>query len=215
MNLNILLLNFIFKKMKSKPTLILASQSPRRIELLKKCGLKFLTVNPKLIENVKKNENIIEMVKRLSVEKAKRAFKDLDTNKNVIILSADTSVLSPLGLILGKPRNTKEAFKMLKGLSGKKHQVYTGYSLLVCNKRKIIKNFNRVVKTTVKIKKINSREIINYIATKEPMDKAGAYAAQGIGMRYIESINGSYSNVVGLPLAEVIDDLFKKCKYVI
>ena len=107
--------------------------------------------------------------------------------------------------VLGKPRSKLDAARMLRKLSGKRHWVYTGYAILSDSgtfRKKV-----RAVKTSVKFMDFSSRQILDYVASGEPMDKAGAYAAQGRGMVLIESIRGSYTNVVGLPMVELLKDL--------
>lgn len=186
--------------------LILASSSPRRKWLLKESGLSFRIVKPDVDETPLKNEKPKALVKRLSKDKALHVFKKIKNN-NVQILAADTIVVSPnKKIILGKPRNKKEAFWMLQTISGKIHEVVTGYCIVkfVNGKKSVI---NKTVTTKVKIKKMNKHEILQYLDKGESMDKAGAYAAQGFGMTIIEKVNGSFTNVVGLPLSEVHHDL--------
>ena len=173
--------------------IILASASPRRTELLKLLGCKFKVVPSKTEEKVSLSLSPAQNVKRVS------RLKALDVVSRVskgIIIAADTVVVFQ-GKILGKPRDKRKAQAMLKQLSGKEHKVITGITVIDA-KTKDIKQ--TTVTTKVKFRKL-SKELINrYIATGEPLDKAGAYGIQGKGSLLIESIKGDYFNVVGLPL---------------
>ena len=174
--------------------LILASASPRRKELLNQINCEFVCRPSRCVELTAQDEpNPQKLVKSNAILKAKASINPLDCTE--IILGADT-VVSLNDTIYGKPNDDKEAFMMLKNLSGKIHQVYTGIAL--------IKNgevFTDVCVTDVTIKELSDEEILNYIKTKEPSDKAGAYAIQGLFSVFVEKINGCYFNVVGLPLS--------------
>jgi len=123
-------------------------------------------------------------------------------------IAADTTVVSPDGKrVLNKPTSGKQAEKILGMISGRRHVVFTGYAVFGFKNGKIRKRHSAIVKTSVKMRKISPAAIRAYVADGEPMDKAGAYGAQGIGMCLIESIRGSYSNVIGLPMAELVSDL--------
>jgi septum formation protein len=185
---------------------ILASTSPRRIELLKQSGYRFTVIAPNIDESIRPRESARAMVLRLSAHKAVAVARGIN-RKQMIVLAADTCVVSPAGKILGKPTSGRSACQMLKSLQGKVHTVYTGYALFVVEGSGYCRLIQRAVRTRVRMAKLNDAEIKRYVATGEPMDKAGAYAAQGIGMGFIESLNGSYSNVVGLPMNEVRQDL--------
>lgn len=181
--------------------LILASSSPRRIELMTNVGFAIEIESPEVDETPVRGESPLEMVKRLSILKAKNVASRRP--KDLVIVAADTTVVSPDGKrILGKPRDEREAARMLASLAGKTHTVLTGYTVLRDKKR-----VTKVVRSRVRIRKLSREEIQRYVATGEPMDKAGAYAAQGIGMAFIESITGSYTNVVGLPMSQLLSDL--------
>ena len=124
-----------------------------------------------------------------------------------IIIAADTIVVAPDGkTVFGKPRNVGDAARMLRTLSGREHTVHTAYCILQTGTPRP-KRILRVITSRVRVRKLTTADIRNYIATGEPMDKAGAYAAQGCGMALIESIRGSYTNVVGLPMAQLLADL--------
>jgi len=150
------------------------------------------------------------MVKRLAREKALSVVSKLkSSDKQVhIIIAADTIVVAPDGkTVLGKPANQADAVKMLEKLSGRVHVVFTGYCIIKTSGSESIKQVVRAVKSSVKIRKLPKYSLHKYVLTGEPMDKAGAYAAQGIGMMIIEEIAGSYTNVVGLPMSQLIADL--------
>jgi len=193
--------------------IILASTSPRRIDLLRQAGLSPQIIPPDADESILRGEAPRAMVARLAKDKAEAVCAKLLAAKggklvpNSIIIAADTTVVAPDGRkILGKPRDAREAARMLNTLMGETHTVLTGYCLLKINTL----TFVRVVKSKVTLRKLSKRDIAKYVATGEPMDKAGAYAAQGIGMSFIERINGSYANVVGLPICQVMIDLEEK-----
>ncbi len=181
--------------------LILASSSARRIEMIESIQIKFKIVKPNIIEKRKINESPTQYVQRLSLEKALAAYKLTPTAKAV--LAADTIVVYK-NKVLEKPKSRNDAFKMLKSLSGKKHKVTTGWCWLINDKQKrITKSYFQT--TEVVFAKRPDSFWKWYSQTNEPLDKAGAYAAQGIGLSFIDKLNGSYSNVVGLPLSKVID----------
>ena len=193
-----------------KLKVILASGSPRRKELLTWAGVEFKIMVSDIDETPLKKESPAKMVQRLSEEKAKAVGGlILKSNEDAIIVSADTTVVSPRGRILGKPVDLGEAYKMISELQGKTHQVLTGYSVVKVKKGKIEKIISKVVKTSVTMRKLSPSDRRFYLSQGESMDKAGAYAAQGFGMVLIEKINGSYTNVVGLPMNEVLADLIK------
>jgi septum formation protein len=190
--------------------IILASGSPRRKELLYWAGINFEIVVSEIDETPKKKETPAQMVRRLSLEKAIAVSNHLPKYDDyATVIAADTTVVSPRGKILGKPNDEIEALKMLSEIQGKTHQVLTGYSLVHLSRGKVVKKICKVVKTKVTMRKLNKKELNFYLSRGESMDKAGAYAAQGYGMVLIEKISGSYTNVVGLPMKEVIEDLKK------
>lgn len=190
--------------------LILASSSPRRKELLTQQGFEFKIVKPDIPEVVKRGEDPREFVKRLSFDKALAVLQMIEPDERAVIIAADTTVVSPRGKILNKPESEKEAEQMLSSLQGKTHIVYTAYTILAETKNGKIQAHTRAIATRVTMRALKKEEIRAYIATGEPMDKAGAYGAQSIGMGLIEKIQGSYTNVVGLPVAELLRDLDKK-----
>jgi septum formation protein len=180
--------------------LILASKSPRRYELLKQMGLDAEVIPSQVIEDFVQAESPREHVIRLAEAKARDvASKYLDR----WVVAADTIVCIN-GSILGKPKCREEGVEMLRRLSGQEHRVLTGFS--VCHLEKG-EGDREAVQTVVRMKPLTSAEIEWYVQTGEPFDKAGGYAIQGIGSFMIESIRGSYTNVVGLPLCELIQML--------
>ena len=178
----------------------MASRSPRRYELLKQVGLDFEVVPSRVIEDFVHTESPQDHVIRLAEAKAQDVAKGYP---NRWVIAADTIVYIN-GSILGKPKNRKEAIEMLHNLSGQEHWVMTGFS--VCHLEKG-KNDKEAVQTAVKMKTLDPTEMEWYVQTGEPFDKAGGYAIQGIGSFMIESIRGSYTNVVGLPLCELVQML--------
>lgn len=178
--------------------IILASASPRRRELLNNMGLSFSVVVSDADESeVSQDAPPHIYVQELALIKAAAAAKKVLSNKEALIISADTIVVNA-GKILGKPAGKEDAYRMLKSLSGKTHQVYTGYCVMsianaytVCGREC----------TGVRFRELSDEKIYRYIETGEPMDKAGAYGIQGLGAMLVEGINGDYFNVVGLPVS--------------
>lgn len=193
--------------MSKEMRLILGSGSPRRRELLTAAGFTFDVRIPEIDETPRRQEHPKNMVKRLALEKAGWIAQTVFDEEFRIIVAADTTVVSPKNKNLGKPESRSEAVAMLCQLQGKTHSVYTGYALFMVRKGKVIKKISRVVQTKVTFRPLSKKEIEAYVDRGESMDKAGAYAAQGAGVSLVEKMNGSYTNVVGLPLSEVIQDL--------
>jgi len=182
---------------KSKLKIYLASSSPRRKKLLQQLNIPFYVLRVAVDEKVKRNESPVQAVKRLSVEKMKKAEKEITDG---IIITADTMVVLNK-TIIGKPVNRKDAEKILKKLSNETHKVYTGFCIKNTVTGKMITDFE---KTFVTFRKIGNEEIHDYVSTSSPMDKAGAYGIQDdFGAVFVEKINGCYYNVVGLPLTKV------------
>ncbi len=168
--------------------LILASNSPRRKELLKMLGYNFI-VRASDCDETTDITNPKELVKELSLRKAQSIIHDEDD----VVIGSDT-VVAINNKILGKPKDKKDAENMLKMLSGNTHTVYTGVTVIKGNLK-----ITECIGCDVYFKPLSQKEIDAYIATEEPMDKAGAYAIQGKGSAFIEKINGDYFTVVGLP----------------
>lgn len=171
---------------------ILASASPRRKELLERIGLEFTIRTAPHDETMDPRKDPAQEVRRVSALKA-GAVKALCAQEDVII-AADTVVVLD-GAVMGKPASEKEAFSMLRSLSGKEHQVITGLSVVQGEKMESVS-----VTTTLRFRPLSEEEIRAYIATKEPMDKAGAYGIQGMASMFVESLCGDYYNVMGLPV---------------
>lgn len=183
---------------------ILASGSPRRKELLSAVGLEYMVLVPIADESsVPKDMSVDLYVQELALLKAAAVAKVAVTRQDAVIIAADTIVALD-GEILGKPKDEEDAFKMLKRLSGKKHDVYTGYCLM---RERDAFTVCKSVKTEVYFKELDDDLIRRYIATGEPMDKAGAYGIQGKGALLVEKIDGDYFNVVGLPISSLSDTL--------
>lgn len=184
-----------------KHNLILASSSPRRRELLEKTGIKFTVIEPG-------NENTYNGSEEPGLfVKGNARIKSLSVinkaGENDYILSADTVVVVD-NIVLGKPADKQDAESMLGLLSGRTHYVLTGYSIISWDGTVY---FEEAVTTEVKFKELTPSEIEGYIKTGEPFDKAGSYGIQGIGSFMVLGLNGSYTNVVGLPVARVISKL--------
>lgn len=171
--------------------LVLASGSPRRRRLLEDLGVAFRVRPVHADESPLADESIDEMVLRLACDKARA-----DSKPGSLVLAADTMVMLD-GLGLGKPDNAVQARAMLRRLAGRTHEVITGVALLDVDREKLV---SEVEVSQVSIAEIDDGEIDWYVATGEPLDKAGAYAIQGLGALFVRSVNGNYSNIVGLPL---------------
>ena len=179
---------------------ILASASPRRIELLKLMGIDFAVVPSGVDETFQRGEPPREHVLRLSEEKALSVSR---RHPDAWVLGADTIVIVA-GEVLGKPESIPEAKEMLEKLSGREHEVFTGFSIVREDTGTRVRN---VVASSVLFREISGDEMSWYAGLEEPYDKAGAYAVQGMGAFFIREIRGSYTNVMGLPLCEVVDTL--------
>ena len=174
---------------------ILASQSPRRKQLLEMLGMNFTVIPAKGEETVPAGAGPDETVRVQSLLKA--AIVAADADPEDVIIAADTIVWHN-DKVLGKPRDEQEAARMLSALSGNTHQVYTGVTV-----RKGDKILSKAECTNVKFRKLSGSEIDAYIATGEPMDKAGAYGIQGVACLFVEGIEGDFFNVMGLPVCRL------------
>lgn len=182
--------------------LLLASLSPRRKDLLEQTGIEFQVVPSDIDEeniSIKNPEEYVKELSYLKAEEVSRAHPDSWT------LGADTIVVIE-DQILGKPESEDQAIEMLRLLSNREHLVFTGFCIMNKHRQTIIKN---AVETRVYFKSLSNQEIKWYVSTKEPFDKAGAYGIQGLGAFLVRKIFGSYSNVVGLPVCEVVETLVK------
>ncbi|MGN1394764.1 MAG: Maf family protein [Succinivibrionaceae bacterium] len=180
--------------------IILASSSPRRRDLLSNLGYYFKICPPSIDETIKEGELPIDYVMRIAKEKALEVFK---SNLENIVISADTIVVLN-NKILGKPKDRSDFTTNFLEMSNKEHFVYTAYC--ICKKSTLVLD---CVATTVRFRQIKLQEVYDYWNTGEPIDKAGGYAIQGIGGKFVKSINGSYSNVVGFPQVEIFESLKK------
>lgn len=180
--------------------LVLASASPRRSELLRQIGLEPEIVPSQVEEKVTSKEPD-QVVMELSRQKAEEVAERLGVDAQTIVIGSDT-VVSSDGEILGKPADKEEAFSMIRRLSGRKHQVYTGVTLCCGTHRRSF-----VEKTEVEVYPMAEEEIAAYIASGDSMDKAGAYGIQGQFAAYIKGICGSYTNVMGLPVGRLYQEL--------
>ena len=190
-------------KPKDDTRLILASNSPRRRELLTQAGLIFSVIPSEVDEHTVTISEPDVFVRTLAESKA---VDIAEKHPDSWVIGADTIVVIE-NQILGKPVSADAARDMLKRLSANVHQVFTGYC--ICCKRRD-RLFTDAVKTDVRFKNLSESEIEWYIQTGEPFDKAGGYGIQGIGSFLVKSIEGSYTNVVGLPVCEVVDVLIKE-----
>ena len=186
--------------------IVLASQSPRRKELLGRMGLEFVTQASKIDESAFDGLEARELVATLSREKAQWIARQLDGE--TMVIGADTVVVRD-GAALGKPKDAEDAVAMLLSLSGRDHQVCTGVT--VCRGDRVL---TQVEETQVTFRDLTETEVRQYVSTGEPMDKAGAYGIQGLGGLLVEGIRGDYSNVVGLPvcrLGQMLKDFGVDC----
>lgn len=182
--------------------IILASASPRRKDILKITGLNFAVCTSDYKEEINLPLRPRELARFLSRKKAEAVAHKY---KNAVIIAADTFIVFK-NRLLGKPRTDKEAEKMLGMLNGKMHSVITGFTIIDTANNKIL---SRSVETKVYFKKFGVEEISAYVRSKEPLNKAGAYAIQGLGAVFIKKIDGDFFNVVGLPLCALTEGLKK------
>lgn len=180
------------------PKIILASESPRRRELLKNAGYNFDVVPAKVSEIPNKNLNACDQILDIAQRKARAAFAQLQAQKNepFIVLAADTEVIFE-NAPLGKPQSPEDAYRILRLLSGLPHQVITAVCLIDSRSGKEISQSET---TSVYFRHLQDQDIWDYIRTGEPMDKAGAYGIQGGGGKFVERYEGPFDNIVGLPM---------------
>ncbi len=178
--------------------IILASKSPRREEICKIIGLEFEIIPAKSECDIDLTVSPEEAIKKVAQAKAREVFAQ---NPNDLVIGADTAVYVS-GEFLGKPENEQDAFLMLRKLSGKVHQVFTAVCALAPGKETC---FCEV--SDVEFSDLTDNEILEYIASKEPMDKAGAYGIQGKGAKFVKRINGDFYTVMGLPCARLYNEL--------
>ena len=175
--------------------IILASQSPRRRELLERMGVEFRVVTPDIDERMERELPPDELVRRISAEKARAVAAQ--AGPDAIVIAADT-VVALDGAVLGKPADESDAARMLSALSGRTHQVFTGLTVACGADVRTVSE-----ETAVTFRPLTAEEIAAYVRTGEPMDKAGAYGIQGYGALLVEGIRGDYYNVMGLPVCRL------------
>ncbi len=178
--------------------LILASGSPRRKELLALLNIPFEVIVSNFDERIDQDKKLEDEIKRLSFGKAKSVF---DKNEDAVVIGADTIVTID-NKVLGKPKDQEDAKRMLTLLSNNVHTVITGVTIMSKDKTETFASSNKVY-----FDQLTDDEIKEYILTKEPMDKAGAYAIQGIGSKFIKKIEGDYYSIVGLPINQIYQKL--------
>jgi septum formation protein len=176
---------------------ILASQSPRRIELLKKSGIDFISISPNVSEDIDLSLDPVLIVETLALRKANSIFNQYSDST---IIGSDTIVY--LNKVYGKPNSKEDAYDMLRSLSNKTHLVLTGVCII---KNKIPNVFHKIAKVT--FKELSDKDIYDYIETNEPFDKAGSYAIQGIGSKLIKEYSGDINTIIGFPIDDIIDKL--------
>jgi septum formation protein len=180
--------------------IILASASPRRREILKKTGLKFIVDASRDEEKFRPGPGPRALARFLSLQKAQSVAA---RHRNALIISADTFIFFK-GKVLGKPHTKEEALRMLRRLNGRVHTVITGFTII---DTKSGKKISRSAETKVYFRRLTMKEIESYVASGEPLDKAGAYAIQGLGALLVRKVEGDFFNVVGLPLDMVMQGL--------
>lgn len=183
------------------PHIILASASPRRKELLEQIGVNYQVYAVDIDESAHAGEAALNYVQRMAAEKSAACLARI--GHTLPVLAADTTVVLG-GVIMGKPKDKQDALAMLRQLSGATHQVYTAVSLRGSEHHEVVS------KTDVTFKTLTDVELEKYWQTGEPLDKAGSYAIQGLGALFVQSIHGSFSGVVGLPLFETGQLLIKQ-----
>lgn len=188
--------------------IILASTSPRRHELLNQCQIPHTLLKAEIDERILPNETAIEYITRMVVEKSKQAI-NVCNNHDYLLITADTIGVLANGDILVKPTDLNNAKTMWQQMSNNNHQVWTAVNVSLVKNGQIITHNIATVKTIVNFINLTEQAMLDYWQTGEPQDKAGGYAIQGIGAKWVKKIDGSYSNVVGLPIVETIELLEK------
>jgi septum formation protein len=181
-------------------SLVLASASPRRRDLLSRLGVPFAAVPAEIAETARPGEAPQALAERLAREKAEAVVAQLGRTPRRVVLGSDTIVVIG-GEVLGKPRDPEHALTLLRKLSGRTHLVMTGIAVVESDTGRAR---SRVVESRVTLRKADEAELRDYVATGESLDKAGAYALQGAGRRLVAGVEGSETNVIGLPLEETL-----------
>ena len=188
--------------------IILASNSPRRKELLHQIFDDFDIIKSGFNEEDVKEKDPQKLVQILSLKKTEEVFKKVEKDySELIVIGGDTLVYFDRQ-VLGKPKHEEDAYNTLKKLQGNKNEVYSAFTVMIKKNNKITEE-THLTKSVVRMKPMTDEEIKEYIKTKEPLDKAGSYAVQGIGSKYIQNIDGSYNSVVGLDIEKLKETLKK------
>lgn len=188
------------------PRLVLASQSPRRIDLLHQLGLRFEVIPSQSVEDMSQPGDPATLVRKLAQDKADEvATRLIEVGSESIVLGADTIVVLD-GDVLGKPNSREEVSKTLRRLSGRAHDVYTGVALILLPRKEVVLDHQV---TKVYFRELKEAEIKAYAQLDEPMDKAGSYALQGVASAFVEKVEGCYTNVIGLPIPLTVSMLRK------
>jgi septum formation protein len=190
-------------KSQERAVMLLASASPRRQELLRQIGVPFQPVLHRIVEEALEGEAPGEFVTRMALEKARSVLDHLPADQNRVVLGADTVVVCDQ-IVLGKPANREDALRMLRLLSGRTHLVYSSVALVSRQRQEVA-----LSTTVVGFRSLTIEELEAYWRSGEPQDKAGAYAIQGLAAVFVNSLQGSYSGVMGLPLFETAQLLDK------
>lgn len=185
--------------------LILASASPRRRELLQQIGAEFEVFPVNMDESMLPGEGVLQHVQRLATEKARLGFEKLSQQEDELAVLAADTVVEIDGEVLGKPESPRQAAAFLARISGQKHWVHTAIALVACDQ-----SLSAISSSEVEFMPLSDERIAAYVETGEPLDKAGAYAIQGIAGQFVVNLKGSYSGVMGLPLYETAQ-LFAIC----
>ena len=190
----------------ARSRIVLASGSPRRLELMRNLGLEFEVITSNVDETIPPGTTPERLVQSLATEKAMNVLATLSqaqSDEDLVVIGADTMVVLD-HVLIGKPEDEADARAMLRKLSQRTHIVFTGVTILEKRKDSELKTFEHVEKSLVSFRKLEETEIAAYVATREPMDKAGAYALQGVGAAFVEKVDGCYTNIIGLPIPKVV-----------
>jgi septum formation protein len=180
--------------------IVLASRSPRRRELLERAEIRYVAMPADVDETSRAGELPAALSLRLACDKAEAVAKSVGAFPRRLVLGSDTIVVLD-GVVFGKPRDEQDAFRLLRELSGRRHRVITGVAIVDSSD---LRTWQRAVETYVTMRPASDEELRTYVATGEPLDKAGAYALQGEGRRFVERVEGSETNVIGLPMDETL-----------
>ena len=181
--------------------IVLASRSPRRRQLLERAGIRYVAMPADVDETARAGESPTALSLRLACEKAGAIAEAVGAVPRRFVLGSDTIVVLD-GVVFGKPRDEHDAFRLLRELAGRRHRVITGVAVVDSSN---LRTWERAVETFVTMRPASDEELRSYVATGEPLDKAGAYAVQGAGRQLVAKIEGSETNVIGLPLEETLD----------